>query len=200
MASTAVQTVLVAVICQLPALPRCRAAGIASVEADCAADYNESISDAVTEWNVPAGNDAIAAWAWRADELAGNMEVQMTQNRRTVEAYIDGFRKTDRPRILSCLTDDVEWRVPGVFNVRGKDDFDKHIVDEGFVATAEITVTRWTEGDDVVVAEGFMRTQRKDGTFLNEAFCDVFEMQDGKIRRSIGYLMETNERITAEAG
>jgi ketosteroid isomerase-like protein len=115
----------------------------------------------------------------------------MTQNRRTVEAYLDGFRKTDRPRILSCLTDDVEWEIPGAFHVRGKDEFDTHIVDEGFVTNPAITVTRLTEGDDVVVAEGSVRTQRKDGTFLNLAFCDVFEMQDGKIRRLISYLMET---------
>jgi len=133
----------------------------------------------------------MAAWTRPADELIGKMEGQMTQNRRTVEAYIDGFRNTDRPRILSCLTADIEWQSPGAFRVRGKDDFAKHIVEEGFVANAEITVTRVTECDDVVVAEGSMRTQRKDGTFLNEAFCDVFEMQNGKIRRVINYLMET---------
>jgi ketosteroid isomerase-like protein len=42
-----------------------------------------------------------------------------------------------------------------------------------------------------LVAEGSVRTQRQDGTLLNLAFCDVFEMQDGKIRRLISYLMGT---------
>jgi ketosteroid isomerase-like protein len=116
----------------------------------------------------------------------------MTHNKRTVETYMDGFRKTDRSQILSCLTDDVEWEIPGVFHVRGKEAFDKHIVDEGFVDRPAITVTRVTEDNDVVVAEGSVRTQRKDRTILNLAFCDVFEMQDGKIRRLISYLMETN--------
>ena len=115
----------------------------------------------------------------------------MTHNKRTVESYMDGFRKTDRRLILSCLTDDVEWQIPGAFHVRGKEEFDNHIVDESFVANPAITITRLTEGDDVVVAEGSVRTQRKDGTFLNLAFCDVFEMQGGKIRRLISYLMET---------
>jgi ketosteroid isomerase-like protein len=41
-----------------------------------------------------------------------------------------------------------------------------------------------------VVTEGSVRTQRRDGTVLNLAFCDVFEMQGGKIRRLISYLME----------
>ena len=103
---------------------------------------------------------------------------------------MDGFRRTDRVQILSCLTNDVEWEIPGAFHVRGKEEFDKHIVDEGFVGNPAITVTRLTEANDVVVAEGSVRTQRKDGTFLNLVFCDVFEMQSGKIRRLISYLIE----------
>lgn len=115
----------------------------------------------------------------------------MTVNQKTVETYIDGFRHTDSRRILSCLTDDVEWQIPGAFHVRGKEAFAEHIVDEGFAANPAIAIARLTEGDDVVVAEGSVRTQRKDGTFLNLVFCDVFEMKDGKIARLISYLMET---------
>lgn len=57
----------------------------------------------------------------------------MTRNRQTVETYIDGFRQTDRSRILSCLTEDVEWVIPGAFRIRGKEAFAAHIVDEGFL-------------------------------------------------------------------
>ena len=115
----------------------------------------------------------------------------MTENKRTVERYMDGFRRTDHQQILSCLTDDVEWIIPGAFHARGKAAFDKEIENDGFVGHPTITVTRMTEEDDVVVAEGSVRTQRKDGAFMNLAFCDVFEMQDGKIRRLTSYLMET---------
>jgi ketosteroid isomerase-like protein len=114
----------------------------------------------------------------------------MTENQRTVETYMDGFRKTDRERILSCLTSDVHWVIPGVFDVQGKEAFERHIVDEGFMGSPEITVTRLTEDNDVVVAEGAVRARRTDGALLDLAFCDVFEMQNGKIRRLISYLME----------
>ena len=116
---------------------------------------------------------------------------QMTPNKRTVEMYMDGFRRTDHSQILSCLADDVEWEIPGAFHVQGKEAFARHIVDDGFAAGPAITVTRLTESDDVVVAEGSVRTQRNDGTFLNLAFCDVFEMKGSKIRRLISYLVET---------
>jgi uncharacterized protein len=116
---------------------------------------------------------------------------RMSQNKRTVEAYMDGFRRTDRPAILSCLTDDVEWLIPGVFHVRGRDEFDKHIVDDGFDGKPAIDVTRLTEENDVVVAEGSVRAGRTDGTTVALAFCDVFEMQRGKIRRLVSYLVVT---------
>jgi ketosteroid isomerase-like protein len=114
----------------------------------------------------------------------------MTPNKRTVETYMDGFRSTDRPQILSCLADDVEWLIPGVFHVRGKDEFNNHILDEGFVGRPAIDVTRLTEENEVVVAEGSVRTERTDGTLLTLAFCDVFEMRGNKIQRLISYLME----------
>jgi ketosteroid isomerase-like protein len=115
----------------------------------------------------------------------------MTENKKTVERYMDAFRRTDHAGILSCLTDDVEWLIPGGFHARGKEAFDKEIENDAFTGHPDITVTRLTEEDDVVVAEGSVRAHRKDGAVMNLAFCDVFEMQGGKIRRLISYLMET---------
>lgn len=115
----------------------------------------------------------------------------MTQNKKTVDRYLDGFRRSDHAQILSCLTDDVEWQIPGAWHAGGKEAFDKQIENDGFVGSPAITTTRLIEDDDVVVAEGSVLTQRKDGTFLKLAFCDVFEMRGGKIRRLISYLMET---------
>lgn len=102
---------------------------------------------------------------------------------------MDAFRKTDRPLILSCLTDDVEWLIPGTFHVTGKADFAGHIVDEGFAGHPVITIDRLVEEGDVVVAEGNVRAPRSDGTFIDLAFCDVFDMQNGKIRRLVSYLV-----------
>lgn len=114
----------------------------------------------------------------------------MTENKRTVNAYMDAFRRSDHGQILSCLTDDVEWEIPGAFHLRGKEAFDKEVGNEAFVGKPDITVTRLTEENNVVVAEGSVRTQRKGGEPLSLRFCDVFVMQAGKIKRLISYLME----------
>jgi ketosteroid isomerase-like protein len=114
----------------------------------------------------------------------------MTDNKRTVEKYIDGFRKSHHEHILSCLTDDIEWEMPGAFYLIGKEAFDKEIENPGFVGSPTITITRMTEENDVVVAEGSVRTQRRAGGFLSAVFCDVFVMHRAKIRRLITYFVE----------
>ena len=106
---------------------------------------------------------------------------------------MDGFRKTDHQQILSCLTDDVEWIIPGMFHIHGKAAFDKEIENDQFIGQPLIDVTRMTEDNDVVVAEGTVRARRKDGTFLDLAMCDVFDLRAGKIRRLVSYLMPLPE-------
>jgi ketosteroid isomerase-like protein len=113
----------------------------------------------------------------------------MSATKKTITSYLDGFRAGDHGQILSCLTDDVEWEIPGMFHVRGKESFDEQIENDDFVGRPTISVTRLTEEDGVVVAEGTVRTQRKDGVILTLAFCDVFEMRGAKIRRLTSYLM-----------
>lgn len=117
----------------------------------------------------------------------------MTENKATVEKYIDGFRKSDHALILSCLTDDVEWEMPGAFHLAGKEAFDREIENDAFVGSPAITITRLTEEDDVVIAEGSVRVERRAGGFLDGVFCDVFEMRGGKIRRLITYFVEIKD-------
>ncbi len=112
----------------------------------------------------------------------------MTENKRVVARYLEGFTRSDHEQILSCLTDDVEWDLPGAFHLVGKEAFDKEIENEAFVGSPDITTMRMIEEDDVVVVEGAVRSQRKEGGPLHAQFCDVFEMKDGKIRRLTSYL------------
>lgn len=114
----------------------------------------------------------------------------MSKNKRTVTTYIEGFRGGDHDKILSCLTDDVVWNIPGMFYKTGKQAFNEEIENEAFVGSPDITITRMTEENDIVVAEGTVQSRRKDGGLLDAVFCDVFEMEKGKIKQLTSYLME----------
>ena len=114
----------------------------------------------------------------------------MSANKRTVHRYLDGFRKSDHTEVLSCLTDDVEWVIPGMFHITGKEAFDKEIENEAFVGSPTITTTRMIEENGVVVAEGRVHSLRRDGGVLDAVFCDVFVFRDAKISHLTTYLME----------
>lgn len=112
----------------------------------------------------------------------------MSENKKTIEQYITGFNTSDHEQILSCLTDDIVWEMPGLFHLEGRKAFDGEIENPNFEGKPRITVTRMTEENDVVIAEGNVAGTKKGGESFTAAFCDVFEMHDGKIKRLIGYI------------
>jgi ketosteroid isomerase-like protein len=112
----------------------------------------------------------------------------MSPNKQAVRQYMEAFDRLDHAAVLAVLTDDVEWVVPGAYAVRGKAAFDAHIEGDDLAGRPGIVVTRLTEQDDVVVAEGRVSPRRKDGSTLHLAFCDVFEMRGGRVRRLTSYL------------
>jgi ketosteroid isomerase-like protein len=114
----------------------------------------------------------------------------MTGNKRTVASYMDGFNKSDHEQVVACLTDDVEWIIPGAFHIVGKDAFDGEIENDMFVGRPIVTTQRMTEENDVVIVEGSVKCEWRAGGFLNAVFCDVFEMRESKIRRLTSYLVE----------
>ncbi len=114
----------------------------------------------------------------------------MTENKRTVEVYLDGFNKSDHEQILSCLTEEIEWQMPGAFHLVGKDAFDKEIENAAFMGRPTIRTVRLVEENDVVVAEGTVQVKKRGGDLFKAVFCDVFVMKQGKIDRLTTYLME----------
>ena len=118
----------------------------------------------------------------------------MSANKLTVERYIDGFNRSDHAQILSCLTEDVEWVMPGAFHVTGKQAFDQEIENEAFTGSPTVRITRMVEENNVVMAEGTVGAAWKAGGVLEAVYCDAFEMEQGKIKRLISYLVMLTEQ------
>jgi uncharacterized protein len=114
----------------------------------------------------------------------------MPANKSMVEKYMDGCRKSDQELILSCLADDRKWEMPGALHLLGKEAFDKAIENAAFVGSATITITPMMEENDVVVAEGSVRTQSKASGLLSAVFCHVCIMPRGKSKRMTTYGVE----------
>lgn len=113
----------------------------------------------------------------------------MSKNKETVARYMDAFNQKDHVGILACLTEDVIWELPGVYQHKGKAAFDKEIENEGFTGKPVIKVSRMMEENNIVIAEGTVQATTKNGAVVNLVFCDVFEMEGGLIKKLISYLM-----------
>ena len=113
----------------------------------------------------------------------------MSFRKAVVERYFDGFRRSDHDLILSCLTDDVVWDLPGYRHLTGKDAFDGEIENEEFVGSPTLTVDRLVEEDEVVVSTGHGETTHRSGTVHRFAFCDVFTFAGDRICRVESYLV-----------
>lgn len=113
----------------------------------------------------------------------------MTNQKQTVEKYMEGFRSTDHAKILSCLNDDVIWEMPGYFYHEGKKAFDKEIESPNADGHPDISIIRLVEEGNIVIAEGTVKAKMKDGSILDAVFCDVFHFVNGKISKLTTYLM-----------
>jgi len=113
----------------------------------------------------------------------------MSPNKQVIETYYANFSKLDRPGVLSCLTDDVEWiewddgfpnsGVP----MRGKAAFSQNINDPPGGGSLRIEIKRMTEENNVVIAECVVHVPIKDGDPIMIQAWDIFELENGKIKR-----------------
>ena len=118
----------------------------------------------------------------------------MSRNTETVNAYLDGFRRNDHERILSCLTDDIEWTVFGAFHLTGKDAYDRAIDGPpGLIGPPRLEVVRMVEQDDVVMAELTGTVRRAEGGEMRMSMAEVFVMRDGKIAERRAWVVELKE-------
>jgi uncharacterized protein len=114
-------------------------------------------------------------------------------NKETVERYLDGFRRTDHARILSCLTEDITWTVFGFFRLQGKAAYDAAIEGPGYAGPPELEVVRMVEEGDTVMAELVGRVPQRDGSVQRLSMAEVFRLRDGLICERRAWVVPLHE-------
>src|SRR5438105_1752415 len=92
-----------------------------------------------------------------------NDKSMTTKNKEIIRKVNEGFAEGDTEKILSYVTDDVTWDMPGTFSHAGKDAFRKELNNDQFVGVPMIRITNEIAEDDCVAAEGTVQCKRKDG-------------------------------------
>jgi uncharacterized protein len=115
----------------------------------------------------------------------------VSANKQLIEMYL---ATTDKSKLGALLADDVEWvewgnGVPASGAItRGKEAHIKNLGDDEL----RDEIHRLTEENNVVVAEGTAHVTKKDGSHLSVRYVDIFEVENGKIKRksSFGALLK----------
>jgi ketosteroid isomerase-like protein len=106
----------------------------------------------------------------------------VSPNKKVIETYLS---TVDRSKIAPLLADDVEWvewgeGVPATgVRTQGKAAFIANFGPDEL----RCQIKRLTEENNVVVAEGTVRVDKKDGKSFRVQFCDIFELENGKVKR-----------------
>ncbi|HTP53763.1 MAG TPA: nuclear transport factor 2 family protein [Thermoplasmata archaeon] len=110
----------------------------------------------------------------------------MGSNKKIIEAHLTA---PSLSKAAELLTDDVEWTewgdgVPSTgVRTRGKDAYVQNYGDDEL----RTEILRMTEEGNVVVVEGVAHVHKKDGRNLAVRFCNIFELENGKIRRKSSF-------------
>lgn len=115
----------------------------------------------------------------------------MSTNKKIIETYL---ASTDRAKVAALLADDVEWIEwgDGVPRTGVRTHGRKAFIENFGSDELRTEVTRLTEEGDVVVAEGVAHVLKKNGATLSVRFCNIFELENGRVRRlnSFGALLK----------
>ena len=122
----------------------------------------------------------------------------MSTHTDVVDAYVDGFRRSDKAAILALLTDDVAWDLPGFRHLTGKVDFEGEIVNPQFEENPTLVVDRKVEEGDTVVCIGDGSGTQVTGEDFRFAFCDVFTFRGDLICRVESYVVPLSGPTLAE--
>lgn len=115
----------------------------------------------------------------------------MSSNRKVIESYF-ASKGTEYGRLLADDVELVEW-VDGVpatgVRTQGKAAF----IENRGQREYPVQITRMTEENNVVVAEGTARGPKKEGGSWTVQFCDIFELENGQVKRLSSFGAEVKD-------
>ncbi|MBA8823774.1 ketosteroid isomerase-like protein [Saccharopolyspora lacisalsi] len=76
----------------------------------------------------------------------------MSRHQQIIRTYTSGFATCDLARILSCVSDDLVWEFNGQQVGQGKAAFEEQMARDLASGAAEVTIERFVEQGDAVVA------------------------------------------------
>lgn len=110
------------------------------------------------------------------------------KNKEVVKQVVDAFLNSDIEAVLLHMTEDVKMGWPGFFDLAPG----KEAIREFFKTVPEMTssgIEDIIEEGNKVAATGSVTSKEEDGTLKNSFFCDVYELENGKVKSIKSYMV-----------
>lgn len=105
-----------------------------------------------------------------------------------VQNYMQSYADGNHEDVLALLSEDITWNVSGHIMQHGKEAYRQEMSKGNFDGNPTISTTRMIEEGNIVVAEGAVTGTLINGDTLDLVFCDVFEFEDGLIKKLTSYV------------
>ena len=115
--------------------------------------------------------------------------MSLSRNKEIIRRLNKGFEEGDEEKILSCLSDDVQWWVIGAFTATGKEEYRKQITNENFTGTPIITIINEIAEGDRVAVEGKVHSQMRNGNLFKAFFHNAYLLENEKVISMTSYLV-----------
>lgn len=110
------------------------------------------------------------------------------KNKEIVKQVIQAFLNSDTEKALSYMTEDVKMGWPGFFDLApGKDAIRDFFNDVPEIVSGHV-VELIAEGGKVA-GTGRVTARHEDGSLKNSFFCDVYELENGKVKEIKSYMV-----------
>lgn len=119
-----------------------------------------------------------------------------TSHKRILEQANAAVVQGDHEAFLAFCTDDTVWTFLGDRTLRGKEAV-RQWMDESYkVAPPQLKVHRMVEEGDFLTAIGEIVLTDAAGQRSRHAYCDVWQLREGKLATLHAFVVETDEDIS----
>lgn len=115
----------------------------------------------------------------------------MSSNKQVIESYF-ASKGTEYGRLLADDVELVEWG-DGVPATGVRTQGNAAFIENRGQRKYPVQIVRMTEENNVVIVEGTARGPKKEGGFWRVQFCDIFELESGKVKRLSSFGAEVKD-------
>lgn len=114
-------------------------------------------------------------------------------NKEIIAQVIEAFDNSDGATITRHMTDDVEWHMLGDQVYSGIETVKKFFNDHQDVKVTSSLKNHLIADGDTIAVSGEITCTESNGNLCNMYYCDIYEMENFKIKKLISYTVGKKE-------